>query len=95
MDTLNGLVAHPLFVHLPAVLVPLATIGVIILAVRPGLVRNFGGVTAAIAGAGFVGALLAANSGEALEERYEESGQALSETPPATGCRGSSPSSSS
>ena len=35
MKTFLGLPAHPLFVHLPAVLVPLATIGVIILAVRP------------------------------------------------------------
>ncbi|MEY4069352.1 MAG: hypothetical protein RLZZ332_1688, partial [Actinomycetota bacterium] len=35
MDTLGGIPSHPLFVHLPAVLIPLATLGVILMVVRP------------------------------------------------------------
>ena len=80
METISGLVAHPLLVHIPVVLIPLAAIGVIVIAVRPSLMRMFGPVVAALAGVGFVGALLAANSGEALEERFEEAGQSISKT---------------
>ena len=35
MDTFFGIPAHPLFVHIPAVLIPLAAVGVVIMLVRP------------------------------------------------------------
>lgn len=80
MDTIGGLVAHPLLVHIPVVLVPLAMVGTVLMALRPGLRRSFGMVVVVLAGIGFVGALLASNSGESLEERYEASGQSISGT---------------
>ena len=80
MEELGGLVAHPLVIHVPVVLIPLAAIGVIALAVRPRLHRSFGVLVASLAGIGFVGAVLASRTGEALEERFEEGGQTMSAT---------------
>lgn len=79
-DTLGGLPAHPLLVHVPVVLVPLAAIGVVAMAVRPTLLRTFGVFITALAGAGFIGALLAANSGEALEDSKRAAGETISAT---------------
>ena len=80
MDTIGGLVAHPLLVHIPVVLVPLAAVGTVLMALRPGLRRSFGMVVVVLAGIGFVGALLASSSGESLEDRYVASGQTISGT---------------
>jgi uncharacterized membrane protein len=79
-DTLGGIVSHPLLVHIPVVLVPLATIGVIVLAFRPRWVPTFGPLVAIITGIGMVGAWLAAESGESLEERFESAGQEIAGT---------------
>ncbi|HAP74692.1 MAG TPA: hypothetical protein DCR14_01245 [Acidimicrobiaceae bacterium] len=79
-DTIGDLPAHPLMVHVPVVLLPLATIGVIAMTVRPHLVRSFGWLVTALAGIGFVGTVLAASSGESLEDDYRESGMAISDT---------------
>ena len=62
-DTLGGLPAHPLFVHLPVALVPLAAIGAVCMAVRPQWRQRFGVPVAIIAGVGFIGTLLAASTG--------------------------------
>jgi hypothetical protein len=35
MDTLFGLPAHPLLVHMPIVLIPLAAIGVVVMLIKP------------------------------------------------------------
>ena len=78
-DTLGGLPAHPLFVHLPVALVPLAAIGAVCMAVRPQWRQRFGVPVAIIAGVGFIGTLLAASTGEALEEDFTASGQTISE----------------
>ena len=80
IDSLGGIASHPLLVHIPVVLVPLATLGALVLAVRPGLMRAYGPLVVAIAGVAFVGSLLAASSGESLEETYEASGQSLTAT---------------
>ena len=79
-DTIGGLPAHPLMVHVPVVLLPLATIGVIAMTIRPSLVRSFGWVVTALAGIGFVGTVLAASSGESLEDEYRASGMTISDT---------------
>lgn len=68
LDQLFSLPAHPLLVHIPVVLVPLAALGVVLLAVRPRWIRSYGPIVVAVALAGAVGAVLAAGSGEALEE---------------------------
>jgi len=80
IDTLGNMPAHPLLVHVPVVLVPLATIGVVALALRPALLRTLGPIVAGLAGVGFVGALLATSSGESLEDSYAATGQTISTT---------------
>jgi uncharacterized membrane protein len=79
-ETLGGLPAHPLLVHVPVVLVPLAALGVLAMAVRPTLLRTFGIAVTALVGVGFVGAVLAANSGEALENSRRAAGETISAT---------------
>jgi hypothetical protein len=72
MDSIFGIPAHPLFVHIPVVLIPLATIGVVLMAIRPTWWDRYKWPTVAIAGVGMVGAIIAAGSGEELEEAVEE-----------------------
>ena len=64
---LLGLPAHPLIVHFAVVLVPLAVGGFLGTGWRPRWRRRFGGAVAAIAVAGAIAAVLAAQSGKALE----------------------------
>lgn len=71
MDSILGIPAHPLFVHIPVVLVPLATIGVVLMVIRPTWWDRYKWPTVAIAGVGMVGAIIAAGSGEELEEAVE------------------------
>ncbi len=54
MDTLFGLPAHPLLVHIPIVLLPLAAIGVIVMLIKPEWHRRYRWVVLAM---GVVGAL--------------------------------------
>lgn len=77
---LGGLPTHPLLVHVPVVLIPLATIGALVMALRPKLLHTFGPTVAGLAGIGFLGALLAANSGEELEESRRAAGETISGT---------------
>lgn len=76
----EGLPTHPFVVHLPVVLVPLATLGVIAMAVRPRWLRTFGPVVTALAFVGFVASVIASRTGESLEEQYESAGETLSST---------------
>lgn len=71
MDSIFGIPAHPLFVHIPVVLIPLATIGVVLMAIRPTWWDRYKWPTVAIAGVGMIGAIIAAGSGEELEEAVE------------------------
>jgi len=68
MDTLFGLPAHPLFVHVPVVLVPLAAIGAFAMAFWPWLRARIGWIVAGLAVLGGIGAILAASAGEELQE---------------------------
>lgn len=72
MNTFFGIPAHPLFVHVPVVLIPLAAIGVIIMVVRPSWWERYKWATLTIAGVGMIGAILAASTGEELEEAVED-----------------------
>jgi uncharacterized membrane protein len=80
LETLGGLPTHPLVVHLPVVLVPLATIGVVLMVFFPSLQQRLGVATAAIAGVGFLGSLLAAGSGEELMDSRRRAGETISGT---------------
>lgn len=72
LNNLFGLPAHPLIVHLSVVMVPLAAIGAVLLAIRGAWIDRFGWWVVGFAGVGAVSAVLAAGSGEALEERVDE-----------------------
>ncbi len=69
MDTLFGLPAHPLLVHIPIVLLPLAAIGVVVMLIRPAWQRRYRWVVLGMGIAGALGATLAAQAGEELETR--------------------------
>lgn len=69
MDTLFGLPAHPLLVHIPIVLLPLAAIGVVVMLIKPAWHRRYRWVVLGMGIAGALGATLAAQAGEELEGR--------------------------
>lgn len=75
MDITNigGLPAHPLLVHLPVVLVPLATLGALLMLLRPSWRRTYEIPTAVLAVLAAIATQLAIGSGESLEERVAES----------------------
>ena len=70
---LFGLPAHALLVHIPVVLVPLAAVGAMVLALRPGARRTSGWVVVALIAIAMVGAWLATGSGEELEDAVDKS----------------------
>jgi uncharacterized membrane protein len=72
LDKLFGLPAHPLLVHIPVVLVPLAAIIAVVFAFKPVWLDRYGWGLVALSGIGAVGAILAAASGEGLEGLQNE-----------------------
>lgn len=72
IDLLGGVPAHPLFVHLPVVLVPLAALGLLAALVVPRWRHWALPVALAFAAIGTVGTYLAKESGESLEHRVED-----------------------
>lgn len=71
MDELFGLPAHPLVVHAPVVLLPLAVVGVAAMMIRSSWYDRMRWPVLAIAAVGAIGAVIAAGTGEELEERVE------------------------
>lgn len=71
MDSFFGIPAHPLLVHVPAVLLPLAALGVVVMVIRPAWHQRYRWAVLGIGFVGAVGAILAAGAGESLEERIE------------------------
>lgn len=80
IDSFGNMPSHPLLVHIPVVLVPLAAIGVLLMALWPASRRSLGIVVPVLAALGAIGAILASGSGEALEDDYREAGQTISAT---------------
>lgn len=72
LSDLAGLPAHPLLVHLPVVLVPLTGIFALVLVFVPRWRSRFLPVLVVGSVLAYLGAMLAAGSGEALEERVQE-----------------------
>ncbi|MGI5239863.1 DUF2231 domain-containing protein [Dactylosporangium sp. CA-139066] len=68
-DTINGLPLHPLVVHAVVVLLPLATLGVIAIAVRPAWRARFGPVVIGLAALATVAIPIATSTGDQLAER--------------------------
>ena len=72
LDTIGGIPVHPLIVHAVVVLVPLASLLLLLAAVSP-RVRHWAGIlTPVLATVALVMVPLASESGEALEDRVEE-----------------------
>jgi hypothetical protein len=67
-----GLPAHPLIVHVPVIIVPLAALLVVATGWRRDLRRWFMVPLVLLAVAGGIGSVLAANTGEDLEEGIED-----------------------
>jgi uncharacterized membrane protein len=78
--SLGGLPAHPLLVHIPVVLLPLAAILAIVMLFRPAWLRTFGWFVVGLAGVGFLGAIFAASTGEELEDTRRAAGETISAT---------------
>jgi hypothetical protein len=77
LTELGGLPAHPLIVHLPVVLAPLAFVGAVLaLAIKPWRSWLLP-LTAVLAAVTLVGAQLAVMSGEGLEELLDEETAAI------------------
>jgi hypothetical protein len=74
MRNLFGLPAHPLLVHAPVVLVPLVTLGMILVAIRPSWRRRYGAVLLGGSVVAAVGLIFAMQSGEAFDEGLREAG---------------------
>jgi hypothetical protein len=72
IDELFGLPAHPLVVHAAVVLLPLAAIAMIVCAAVPRARRHYAPVALGLAIMATVAVGLAQGSGEALEERVDE-----------------------
>ncbi|MFZ9630378.1 MAG: DUF2231 domain-containing protein [Ilumatobacteraceae bacterium] len=77
MELFRGLPAHPLFVHMPVVIVPLAGIIAIVFAFRPAWLDKFGWGLVGLSGLGAIGGILAASSGEGLEHMLKEGGEEI------------------
>ena len=69
MKTFFGVPAHPLLVHVPAVLLPLAAVGVVVMLIRPAWHVRYRWAVLAIGFVGAVGAILAASAGESFEHQ--------------------------
>jgi uncharacterized membrane protein len=73
-DLVNGIPVHPLVVHAVVVLLPLAVVGTLAIAVRPGWRRRYGHLVVACAALATALIPVATSSGEALEERVGRPG---------------------
>lgn len=73
LDNFMGIPAHPLFVHLPIVLIPLLALFVIAMAIKPEWRDRYALPTAALAVITAICTFLAAGAGESLEKRVEPS----------------------
>lgn len=72
ISKLFGLPAHPLFVHVPVVLIPLTVVALVALVVKPAWRRTWGWVVFGLSFVSLVFTLLSETSGEALEEAVDE-----------------------
>jgi uncharacterized membrane protein len=72
INSFFGVPAHPLFVHIPVVLTPLAALTALVV-LRTSWRRPLLWVTVGLAGVALIGAQFAVESGQQLEERVRES----------------------
>jgi uncharacterized membrane protein len=73
ISKLFGLPAHPLIVHIPVVLLPIAVLGAILIVVSPAWRARVGWLVVIAAGVSLLFVQLAIGSGEVLQESVEDS----------------------
>jgi uncharacterized membrane protein len=71
LDTITGIPSHPLFVHVPVVLIPLVGFAAIVLAFRPDWRNTLGWWPTVAAGVCLIATFLAVGSGNAFDERLD------------------------
>ncbi|MEI6570759.1 MAG: DUF2231 domain-containing protein [Actinomycetes bacterium] len=86
ITTVMGVPAHPLMVHVPVVLVPLATLGIFLM-FWPAWRARIGWIVVLFTGAALFFTQLAINSGQALEESVKETKLLNAHTETAEGAR--------
>jgi uncharacterized membrane protein len=69
MDRISGLPTHPLLVHIPVGMLPLATLGVLVMLARVAWYERYRWAVLVVGAIGTLGAILAAASGESLESQ--------------------------
>lgn len=74
MKELFGLPAHPLFVHIPIVLIPLVSIGVVLIALRPAWRRRYGWAAVGASAVVLLATLLTVSSGQEFDKRIGQFG---------------------
>ena len=71
-DIYSGLPAHPLFLHVPVVLIPLVTIAAVAVAVRERWLAQIGLLVAAVAVVALIGTILTMGAGTALADKLTQ-----------------------
>jgi hypothetical protein len=74
-DIYSGLPAHPLFLHVPVILIPLVTIAAVALAARVQWLAQYGLLVAAVAVAALIATVLTMGAGTALADKLSEEGR--------------------
>ncbi len=74
INRLFGLPAHPLLVHIPVVLLPLAAVGAVVIAVSSTWRHRLGWILVVLSGISLFFVQLAIGSGESLQEGVEGTG---------------------
>lgn len=77
---LSSLPLHPLVVHVPVLVLPVAAVCTLIVVAKPSLIRKWGAALTVLSAVGLGGAFLATQTGEELEESLREGGEKISET---------------
>ncbi|HEY5861346.1 MAG TPA: DUF2231 domain-containing protein [Actinomycetota bacterium] len=77
IETIFGLPAHPLLVHVPVVLIPLCAAGAVWIVVWPSWRPRIGWIVVVLSGFTVVMSKLAADSGEALEDALDRESSLL------------------
>ncbi len=77
IDSFGNIPSHPLLVHIPVVLIPLSLIATVAMLVAPSVRRRYGSLAIVVLLLAFVGTILAARSGRALEKQYIDAGQTI------------------
>jgi hypothetical protein len=76
-DVYSGLPAHPLFLHVPVILIPVLAVGALAAAIRPRLLERYGLALGVLALAALVGTHLTVGAGEALRRARFSGGGAF------------------